>query len=129
MKEAIRFAPKRSRASAPAVLTQAVLRSAELLGLSNAQLGQTLGVSESSVSRLVSGTRQIDPESKEGEFGLLLVRLFRSLDAMVGGDPDTRLAWLASNNRALNGAPVDLIASTVGLVNTVAYLDSARARL
>jgi hypothetical protein len=129
MKTAPKAASNASRTEASRVLTRAVLRSADLLGLSNAQLGRVLGISESSVSRLLAGDRQIDPASKEGELGLLLVRLYRSLDAMVGGDGDLRLAWLSSSNRALNGPPIDLIASTTGLVNTVAYLDSARARL
>lgn len=119
-------APKPARSR---VLTRAVMRSADLLRLSNSQLAQILGISESSVSRLVAGERQIDPESKEGELGLLLVRLYRSLDAMVGGDSDLRMTWLASNNRALNGPPLELITSASGLVNAVAYLDSARARL
>jgi plasmid maintenance system antidote protein VapI len=112
-----------------AVLTEAVLRTSKLLALSNSELARILGVSDSSVSRLLAHGRQIDPASKEGELALLLVRLYRSLDALVGGDKDQRLAWLRSNNRALNGRPADLIGSAAGLVNTVAYLDSARATL
>ncbi len=116
-------------AQADAVLTQAALRAADLLGLSNVELGRVLGISESSVSRLAGRTRLIDPASKEGELALLLVRVYRSLDALVGGDAAQRHAWLRSRNRSLNGRPVDLLATATGLVNTVAYLDSARARL
>jgi plasmid maintenance system antidote protein VapI len=112
-----------------AVLTEAVLRTSKLLALSNSELARILGVSDSSVSRLLAHGRQIDPASKEGELALLLVRLYRSLDALVGCDKDQRLAWLRSDNRALNGRPADLIGSAAGLVNTVAYLDSARATL
>ena len=116
-------------ASADAVLTQAVLRAADLLGLSSVELGRILGISESSVSRLVGRTRLIDSDSKEGELALLLVRVYRSLDALVGGDAAQRHAWLRSRNRSLNGRPADLLTTATGLVNTVAYLDSARARL
>lgn len=112
-----------------AVLTEAVVRTAKLLTLSNGELARVLGVSDSSISRLLSRGRVIDPGSKEGELALLLVRLYRSLDALVGGDKEQRLAWLRSTNRALNGRPIDLIGSATGLVNTVAYLDSARATL
>lgn len=118
-----------SHPQAAAVLTKALLRSAELLDLSNAELAKVLGISDSSVSRLLANERQIDPASKEGELALLLVRLYRSLDAVVGGDDEQRWAWLRSNNRSLNGAPAALIGSATGLVNTVAYLDSARATL
>ena len=110
-----------------AVLTKAVLRAAELLGLSSRTLARILGVSEASVSRLFSGTRTIDPASKEGELALLLVRVYRSLDALVGTDPAQRKAWLTSPNRALNARPIDLLQRTDGLVGVVAYLDAMRA--
>ncbi|HET7361956.1 MAG TPA: antitoxin Xre/MbcA/ParS toxin-binding domain-containing protein [Burkholderiales bacterium] len=109
------------------VLTRAVLRAAELLGLSSAVLARVLGVSEASVSRLGGGARTVDPKSKEGELALLLVRVYRSLDALVGTDASQRHAWLHGHNRALNGRPIDLIQRTDGLVNVVAYLDAMRA--
>jgi hypothetical protein len=109
------------------VLTRAVLRAAELLELSGAALARTLGVSEASVSRLVSGARTIDPQSKEGELALLIVRVYRSLDALVGTDAGQRKAWLHSPNRGLNGKPAELIQSAAGLVAVVAYLDAMRA--
>jgi len=111
------------------VLTRALLRTAGLLELSQVELARILGVSDSSVSRLASEARQVDAGSKEGELALLLVRVYRSLDALVGGDPQARRAWLRSHNAALNGTPAVLLQSATGLVNTVAYLDSARARL
>jgi len=109
------------------VLTKAVLRAAELLELSSASLARVLGVSEASVSRLASGARIIDPRSKEGELALLLVRVYRSLDALVGADPDQRRAWLHGANRALNGRPAELIERADGLVSVVNYLDAMRA--
>jgi len=113
--------------AADAVLTKALLRAAGLLGLSSAVLARVLGVSEASVSRLSAGARTVDPESKEGELALLLVRVYRSLDALVGTDASQRNAWLHGHNRALNGRPVDLIQRADGLVNVVAYLDAMRA--
>jgi uncharacterized protein (DUF2384 family) len=113
--------------AAEAVLGKAVLRAAELLGLSSRTLARILGVSEASVSRLASGARTLDPQSKEGELALLLVRVYRSLDALVGTDAAQRKAWLESPNRALNGRPIDLLQRTDGLVHVVAYLDAMRA--
>lgn len=110
-----------------AVLTKAVLRATSLLGLSNAALARVLGVSEASVSRLGTGARAIDPESKEGELALLLVRVYRSLDALVGTDEVQRRAWMGGYNRALNGRPRDLIQRADGLVAVVSYLDAMRA--
>jgi hypothetical protein len=110
-----------------AVLTKALLRAAELLALSSAALARILGVSEASVSRLVSGTRTVDPKSKEGELALLLVRVYRSLDALVGTDAAQRKAWLHGHNRGLNGRPAELIERADGLVSVVNYLDAMRA--
>ena len=41
--------------------------------------------------------------------------------------PATARKWLASDNLALNGRPVDLIRNTEGLVRVVHYLDASRA--
>lgn len=109
------------------VLTQALLRAADLLGLSSAALARVLGVSEASISRLVNGARTIDPASKEGELALILVRVYRSLDALVGTDDAQRKAWMGGYNRALNGRPMDLIRRADGLVAVVSYLDAMRA--
>jgi hypothetical protein len=111
------------------VLAKACLRTADMLGLRGAALAQVLGLSEASVSRLMSGQRGINPASKEGELAALLIRLFRSLDALVGNDSRRRQIWFDSHNHALNGTPRQLIASAQGLVMAVAYLDSMRATL
>jgi hypothetical protein len=122
--------PKPAASAQPArevVLTKAVLRAAQLLELSGVTLARTLGVSEASISRLASGGRTIDPKSKEGELALLLVRVYRSLDALVGTDATQRKAWLHSHNRALNSRPAELIQGAAGLVAVVTYLDAMRA--
>ena len=111
------------------VLSHATLKAAELLELSRVTLAQVLGVSEAGVSRLAAGVRRIDPTSKEGELALLLVRLYRSLDALVGNDGAQRCAWLEGFNRGVNGRPIDLIRRAEGLVSVVAYLDAMRAPL
>ena len=122
-----RAAPATPRPETGAVLTKALIRAAGLLGLSNAALARVLGVSEASVSRLFSGSRAIDPASKEGELALLLVRVYRSLDSLVGADAAQRKAWMECYNRALNGRPAELIARADGLVAVVSYLDAMRA--
>jgi len=58
-----------------------------------------------------------------------LIRLYRSLDALVGNDGEKRLAWMNSHNRALSGVPRDLMQKAEGLCAAVAYLDGMRATL
>ena len=110
------------------VLSKAVVRAAALLGLTQRQLAEILGVSEPTASRLVAGTYVLTPaRAKEWELALLFVRLYRSLDALVGNDESRRLAWMRSRNDALGGVPATLILSAQGLVAAVAYLDAMRA--
>jgi len=59
----------------------------------------------------------------------MFVRLFRALDAIVGGDESVAKAWLVNINSALGDTPINLIQSVSGLVNVVQYLDSRRARI
>lgn len=112
-----------------AVLSKAAVRAAEHLDLTNATLASVLGLSEASVSRLRRGGFRLARTSKSFELAQLFVRLFRSLDAILGGDDTAARSWLRSENMALQGRPIDLIASIHGLVATVAYVDSRRAPL
>lgn len=107
------------------VLTKAVARAAERLDISRALLAKILGVSPPTVTRLYNGDYKLDERRKEWEFALLFVRVFRSLDSIVGNEQTAR-QWLNSENRGLNGRPVDLIRQTEGLVRVVQYLDASR---
>ncbi len=118
-----RTAPDRS-----AVLTKAVASAAARLGVRNRQLAQIIGTSEASVSRLSTG-RLIAADTKEAELALLFLRLFRSLDALVGGDEMKARAWLEAENIHLGGVPAERIRSVEGLVDVVQYLDAVRGRL
>jgi uncharacterized protein (DUF2384 family) len=110
-----------------AVLTKATLRAAERLDVPQRVLSRVLGVSAASLSRL-GRSRAIDPASKEGELAALFVRLYRGLDSLVGGSDEKARAWLAAPNEHLGGSPVELIESVQGLVRTIEYIDSMRAR-
>src|SRR4051794_23487651 len=90
------------------VVTKAVQRAAGALGLNQRELGQVLGVSEAKVSRLGRET-QLDEQKKEFELAVLLLRLYRSLDALVGGDEAKVSAWIHAHNHYFNDTPANLI--------------------
>ncbi len=114
---------------AGATLSKAVTRTLNLLQLRQSTLARILGVSGATVSRLCAGTYTLNPgRAKEWEFALLFVRLFRSLDAILGHG-DNAQKWLTGHNAALNARPIDLIESTEGLVRVVHYLDAHRGRI
>ena len=111
------------------VLTAAVSRIAEFWGLTNARLGAILGLSESTVSRLRSGKAELDPASKSFEAAQFLLRLFRSLDALLGSDDLSARSWLSIVNLDLDARPIDLIESFKGLITVCDYVDAYRARV
>src|ERR1051325_4762527 len=109
------------------VLTRAVLRAGTRLGLTNRAIGRIIGVSEATVSRMSSGDYVLSRGDKSFELAVLLVRLFRSLDAIVGGDEATARSWLRSENTVLGAQPIDKIQTIAGLLDVIAYLDARRA--
>lgn len=112
-----------------AVVTKAVVNAAEHLGLSARALGKVIGVSEPTVSRMKGGTYTLDEGSKPYELAVLVVRVFRSLDAISGGDPATMRGWMTGRNIALGDTPLNRINSVSGLVDVISYLDARRARV
>jgi transcriptional regulator with XRE-family HTH domain len=116
-------------AAAGALLARATVRAARFLALPQAELAEVIGVSGATLSRLANGQRALEPNSKPWQLAALFVRLFRSLDAIVGSDDEAARAWLRSDNLALGGVPLTLIREPAGLVRAVDYLDAARARI
>jgi antitoxin Xre/MbcA/ParS-like protein len=119
--------PRQAPADTPAVATKAVLRAAARLSIPHKALARIIGVSEATVSRMNAGSYALVPGEKPFELALIFIRLFRSLDAMAGGDEAVARAWLRSENLSLGGTPLTLIQSVSGLVNVVSYLDVRRA--
>ncbi|MEM7669171.1 MAG: antitoxin Xre-like helix-turn-helix domain-containing protein [Pseudomonadota bacterium] len=109
------------------VLTGAVCRAAEFLGLKQSELAGILGVSAPTISRMKNGSYTLNRDRKEFEIAALLVRVFRSLDAITGGDVSVNQNWIRNRNEALGGVPVEMLQSIYGLTNVIGYLDCRRA--
>ena len=122
-----RVALRRAAVTENAVVTRAVLRAAGRLGVSNKALGRIIGLSEATVSRMGSGSYILSRGDKAFELAVLFIRLFRSLDAIAGGDEAVATAWLKNEHLALGDMPLALIQSVPGLVNVLGYLDARRA--
>jgi hypothetical protein len=116
-----------SRADQAAVLTKATLRAAAKLGLTNKLLATVIGVSEATISRMGSGGYTLQRGQKPFELAVLFVRLYRSLDAIVGGDDAVAGSWLKNRNTVLDAEPLALIQTVPGLMNVIQYLDARRA--
>ncbi|RCW87260.1 MbcA/ParS/Xre antitoxin family protein [Phyllobacterium bourgognense] len=114
--------------SKTAVVSKALLRSAELLGLTARELSTVVGLSEPSISRLKRNEGTAGPlTGKSYELALLFIRLYRSLDAIVGGDDTVARQWMRTDNTMLGGKPLNRIKTIDGLAHVLAYLDARRA--
>lgn len=129
MTRAIARKPAIPDADPAQVLTRAALRAAEILDVPQRTLADIIGVSPSTISRAANGGAPVDPATKAGELTRLWVRVFRSLDAIVGSNDAAARAWLNGANAAFGGAkPIDRLRSAEGLIHVLHYLDTARGR-
>lgn len=111
------------------VLTKALLNVTVRLKITQKQLGGIIGLSEATTSRFFNNEKIISPGTKEGELSLYLIRIYRSLDAILGGNQENCQRWFKSYNKHLNGIPLDLVTKIEGLVNVANYLDVMRGKL
>lgn len=123
----IQVEERRPQAGRSLVLTKAVLRASDRLGLNARILGSVIGLSEPTISRMKRGDYLLEEGSKAFELSALLVRVFRSLDAIAGGDEAVSRSWMKNPNAVLGGAPIEKIVTVAGLTDVIAYLDARRA--
>jgi uncharacterized protein (DUF2384 family) len=105
-------------------LSKALARAGKALGLSQAAVGAVVGRDRTALAR-----NAIDPDTKSGELALLLIRVYRSLHILVGGDAAQLRHWMQTPNVHLGGVPAELVRTVPGLVRVVEYLDALRGRV
>jgi DNA-binding XRE family transcriptional regulator len=108
-----------------AILVKTLVRAADRLAVSNKALAKIIGLSEATISRMRKGGYVLD--GKPLELAIMFIRLYRSLDAVVGGDDTVAKAWVRNKNSALKDSPLNLIQTVSGLTNVLQYLDARRA--
>jgi uncharacterized protein (DUF2384 family) len=112
------------------VLSSAVTETAKHLAIGPSDLAAIIGISQSSASRMFSGSFRIKEGTPEWQLSALLVRLYRGLFSIVGNNDLLAREWLTSSNRAFdNRIPLDVIKNIVGLVMVCDYVDAHRAQV
>ncbi|MCD8512621.1 MAG: DUF2384 domain-containing protein [Nitrincola sp.] len=110
------------------VLSKALLNASKQLTLTQSELAKVIGIHRTGISRL---KQQLDlqPDTKQGELALLLIRAARALYALAGGDGDWIKHFMRSNNRLTGGIPAEQIQTVQGLVKVVVCLDALRGKV
>ena len=124
----IKTIPQSAQKKQELVVSKALKNAADYWGISNKHLGRIIGLSEATVSRLKNGRYQLAHDSKEWQLALIFLRIFRGLDAYMGGHVENEKAWLNANNAALGGVPIALMQHVEGLTGVVQYVDFMRGQ-
>lgn len=107
------------------VLRKALQRAGEELGLTAQEVAQAVGKSRTFFESARAQTR-IDPHTRQ--MIALVLRLHRSLSALVGEDITLMRHWIATANRHTGGCPREQLQNPEQLVELVQYLDAMRGR-
>lgn len=122
-------AGSREKVAEAAVVAKALSRAATAWELTQAQMGALVGLSEASVSRLMRGEYKLDLGSKPGQCAVAILRIYRGLDALVGGDDGKARSWLTAHNAHLGGVPLELMSDVSTLGEVLGYLDAMRGKV
>jgi len=106
------------------VLATAFLNAGKELGLSQSVLEVIIDRDRSSISR-----GGINPNTKSGELALMLIRVYRSLFVLMGGNSAQMKHWMKTPNVHTGGVPADQVLSIPYLVRIVEYLDAIRGKV
>ena len=109
------------------LVSNSVINAADALGLGREQLADAIGVSISTVDCMKRGTPS---QGKAFELSLLVIRVYRSLFSILGGNNDAMQHWMATPNHHLNDEiPGELMRKADGLTRVLWYLDAMRGRI
>ena len=80
----------------------ALVKAGKELGLTQSELGSIVGRDRTALSR-----GALEPGTKSGELALLLIRAYRALFVLVGGEPRQMKHWMNTHNLHVGGVPAD----------------------
>lgn len=110
------------------VLSKAVLNAAKELSLTQEELANVLGIHRTGITRL-KHKLDLQPNSKQGELALLLIRIARALYALAGGKPLWIQHFMRSPNNLTGGVPAEQVQTIQGLLQVLQFVDAMRGKV
>lgn len=111
-----------------AVLAKALLRAQDVMGVDNQQMAGILGVNRTTLTRAYRSL-SLDPEQNAGRLAALVLRVYRSVHTLMGGNSENIRHWISTPNHAFAGdTPLASMQSIEGLVSVAQYCDAMRGR-
>lgn len=109
------------------VVAKALVALKQDLNLTNDTIAKVIGVDPATVSRILkNGDMQ---ENRVYEASVILISIYRSLYALLGGTFDAMQHWLQTANADFaRKSPIEEMQTLVGLVEVNQYLNALRGR-
>ena len=105
------------------VLVKASWKAAEQLGLKPEQFIKILHLESVDVN-LSEATLMLDPNSKQEEIALILIRIYKAIYTLNGGDIEWIHHFLNSTNLLTGGIPMEQLKSMDGLLSVLNTVES-----
>jgi len=105
------------------ILTEASWKAAENLGLKPEQFLKILHLQCVDMN-LSETTIVLDPDSKQGEIALILIRIYKAIFNLSGGDIEWIHHFLNSPNLLTGGIPIEQLESMSGLLSVLKTVES-----
>jgi hypothetical protein len=121
-------AQKKDTPNPSVVLSKALLNASKQLTLRQEELGNVIGLHRTGITRLKQNL-DIQPDSKQGELALLLIRVARALFALTGGDAAWIKHFMRSQNTLTGGVPAEQVQTIQGLIRVLTCLDALRGKV
>ena len=106
------------------VITKAFMNVGRELAIPPEVMGAIVGRNRSSLYR----TNGIKANSKNGELALVMIRCYRALYALMGGNTEVMKQWFNTHNKHTGGIPVEQVQKLEGLMAVSRYLDAIRGK-
>lgn len=107
------------------VVRKALMNVGKMLDIAPDVLGAIVGRNKSSLYR----ANGLKADSKHGELALVLIRCYRALYALMGGNEEAMRHWFHTHNHHTAGVPIEQVQSLEGLMSVSRYLDGIRGKI
>ncbi len=112
------------------IMSKAVIRAALLLSLSSDELAALLGIRPTTAGKLYGQTWWLTQGTTSWTRGLLFVRAWTALNAMVGDNDEHARGWLRSKTKGIRSkSPLEHARTLSGLKEVVRHLEANTSTL
>lgn len=118
-----------TQADTKAVLTKALGRSQAIIGMDNQVMASILGINRTTLARHYQ-SQSLDPAQNAGRIAAIVLRIYRAVYTLMGGDEEHIRHWFSTPNHAFAGrSPMDAMKKLDGLVSVAQYCDAMRGKV